>query len=174
LPLFKVKYGLSGAVISAVDLIKGLGLFAGLERIDVEGATGDIDTNFEGKVSAALEAINRGHDFIYLHIEAPDECSHRFEAKNKIKAIELIDQKVVQVIRRELEKSGTDFSLLLVTDHATPLSLGTHTSDPVPYVIFRSGDQYEGSERGFNEADALKTGRLIKEGYTLMDRFLDR
>jgi len=174
LPLFKEKYGLSGAVISAVDLIKGLGLFAGLERIEVEGATGDIDTNFEGKVSAALEALNRGHDFIYLHIEAPDECSHRFEAKNKIKAIELIDQKVVQVIRNELEKRGADFSILLVTDHATPLSLGTHTSDPVPYAIYRSSDKYEGSRHGFNEADALKTGRFIKEGYTLMDHFLDR
>ncbi|MBW6464065.1 MAG: cofactor-independent phosphoglycerate mutase [Firmicutes bacterium] len=174
LPLFKEKYGLSGAVISAVDLIKGLGLFAGLERIDVEGATGDIDTNFEGKVSAALEALNRGHDFVYLHIEAPDECSHRFEAKNKIKAIELIDEKVVQVIRKELEENGTDFSILLVTDHATPLSLGTHTSEPVPYAIYRSSNKHVDCTRNFNEVSALKTGRLIKEGYTLMDYFLGR
>jgi len=172
LPAFKEKYGISGAVISAVDLIKGIGLFAGLESIDVEGATGDIDTNYEGKVAAALDAFKRGHDFVYLHIEAPDECSHRFEAENKVKAIELIDEKVVKVIHREFEERQTDFSMLLVTDHATPLSLGTHTSEAVPYVIYRSNNQISSREQSYNEASAARTGRLIAEGYRLMDRFL--
>ncbi len=174
LPSFKEKYGISGAVISAVDLIKGIGLFAGLESIDVEGATGDIDTNYEGKVAAALDAFKRGHDFVYLHIEAPDECSHRFEAENKVKAIELIDEKVVKVIRSSFEERQTDFSMLLVTDHATPLSLGTHTSEPVPYIIYRSNHKKGSREQSYNEASAARAGRLIAEGYTLMNRFLGR
>jgi 2,3-bisphosphoglycerate-independent phosphoglycerate mutase len=172
LPTFKEKYGLTGAVISAVDLIKGLGLIAGLESIDVPGATGDIDTNYEGKVEAALETFKRGGDFVYLHIEAPDECSHRFEADNKVRAIELIDEKVVKVIRKRLEQGEDDFAILLVTDHATPLSLGTHTSEPVPYVIYRSTKKLHLPGQRYNEASASQTGILIDEGYRLMDKFL--
>jgi 2,3-bisphosphoglycerate-independent phosphoglycerate mutase len=171
---FSEKYGLQGSVISAVDLIKGIGIIAGLKVIRVEGATGDIDTNFSGKVDAALNALKQGQDFVYLHIEAPDECSHRFETGNKIRAIELIDQKVVKVVRDQLERSGFDFSIMLVTDHATPLSLGTHTREPVPFAIFRSQDAKNSSDRSFDEVSASKTGILIGEGYRLMDRFLNR
>jgi len=173
-PLFRDKYGLEGAVISAVDLIKVLGLIAGLNPIEVEGATGDIDTNFEGKVAAAMEALHQGKDFIYLHIEAPDECSHRFEAENKIKAIELIDQRVVKVIREELERSVFDFSIMLVTDHATPLSLGTHTSEAVPFAIYRNGSAGSNAAQTFDEVSAAATGKLIQDGFRLMDLFLGR
>lgn len=174
LPTFKEKYGLTGSVISAVDLVKGIGLFAGLEPIIVDGATGYIDTNYSGKVKAALDSFNKGFDFVYLHIEAPDECSHRFEADNKIKAIEMIDQLVVKVICEELEDSGIPHSILLVTDHATPLSLGTHTREPVPFTIYRSNAQKDNREYSFSENSAMKTGLLIKDGYRLMDIFLDR
>ncbi|MDZ4131574.1 MAG: phosphoglycerate mutase, partial [Dethiobacteria bacterium] len=174
IPLFRDKYGLEGAVISAVDLIKGLGLIAGLNPIEIDGATGDIDTNFEGKVAAAMEALHQGKDFIYLHIEAPDECSHRFEAENKIKAIELIDQRILKVIREELERSGFDFSIMLVTDHATPLSLGTHTSEAVPFAIYRSGSVGSNAAQTYDEVSAAATGKLIQDGFRLMDLFLER
>ncbi len=172
LPSFKEEYGINGAVISAVDLIKGLGILAGLESIDVDGATGDLDTNYEGKVSAALSALKGGHDFVYLHIEAPDECSHRFEAQNKVRAIELIDQKVVQPILSDLEKNNLEFSLLLTADHATPLSLGTHTDDPVPYAIYRSNRPGNNKQCCYDEKNASESGIYFEEGYKLMKHFL--
>ncbi len=166
------KYNLKGSVISAVDLVKGLGLFAGLKPIAVEGATGYLDTNYSGKVRAALDALQQGDDFIYLHIEAPDECSHRFEYENKIKAIELIDREVVAVIREKLSQADFGYSLLLVTDHATPLSLGTHTSEPVPFAFCRSDELKNNYSYAFDEICASKTGLFIGEGYRLMDLFL--
>ncbi len=172
LPLFHDKYGLNGAVISAVDLIKGIGLFAGMEPILVEGATGYIDTNLTGKVNAVLKAFRNGKDFVYLHIEAPDECSHRFEAENKIKAIEMIDKQVAGFLRQELAKSDWDFSILLATDHATPLSLGTHTREPVPFAIFRSSESRRSPGRKFDEKSAAETGLLFAEGWRIMDYFI--
>ncbi len=174
IPSYAEKYGLKGTVISAVDLVKGIGLFAGLSTVDVEGATGDIDTNYSGKVRASLDALKQGSDFVYLHIEAPDECSHRFEADNKIKAIELIDSEVVKVVREELDKSDFDYSILLVTDHATPLSLGTHTREPVPFAIFRSNALKNNRDRTFDESSAADTGLFFREGFELMDSFLGR
>lgn len=174
LPSFSEKYGLKGSVISAVDLIKGIGIFAGLSLIEVEGATGNIDTNYRGKAEAALEALRGDRDFVYLHIEAPDECSHRFETENKVKAIELIDREVVGRIKSELDASGMDYSILLITDHATPLSLGTHTRDPVPYALYRNGKPGKAAVRAFDEASAAETGIFVSEGYRLMDRFMDR
>jgi len=174
LPLFTEKYGLKGAVISAVDLVKGIGLFAGLNPIMVEGATGNIDTNYRGKAEAALDALAQDKDFVYLHIEAPDECSHRFETENKVKAIELIDREVAGRILETLEQSCFDYSILLLTDHATPLSLGTHTREPVPFSIFRSSNRQNQTGRKFDEFHASKAGLLFKEGYRLMDHFLGR
>lgn len=174
LPSFKKVYGLNGAVISAVDLIKGLGILAGLDSINVDGATGDIDTNYEGKVSAALSALKGGHDFVYLHVEAPDECSHRFEAGNKVRAIELIDEKVVQPLWSDLEKNGIEFSLLLAADHATPLSLGTHTDDPVPYAIYRSNKSGKVGKFRYDEKSASESGICFEEGYKLMKHFLQQ
>ncbi len=174
IPTYAEKYGLTGSVVSAVDLIKGLGLFAGLDPVEVEGATGYIDTNYRGKVRASLDALKQGSDFVYLHIEAPDECSHRFETENKIKAIELIDELVVKAARQELDQSGLDYSILLVTDHATPLSLGTHTSEAVPFAIYRSTDPGLNRGRTFDETCAAESGLLLGEGYRMMDLFLGR
>ncbi|MFO7952603.1 MAG: cofactor-independent phosphoglycerate mutase [Bacillota bacterium] len=172
LPAFKEKYGLNGSVISAVDLVKGIGLFAGLDLIKVEGATGNLDTNYRGKAEAAIKALQGDQDFIYLHVEAPDECSHRFETENKLKAIELIDQEVVKTITDYLEKSGFDYNILMITDHYTPLSLGTHTREPVPFAIYRSSGPNKVQELKFDEASASGTGLFIEEGYRLMDRFI--
>ena len=174
IPTLKEKYGLTGTVVSAVDLVKGIGLYAGLKIVEVEGATGYIDTNIEGKVEAVLHAFERGDDFVYLHIEAPDECSHRFEMDNKIKAIEMIDNKVVGVLTEQLAARDYDYSILLITDHATPLSLGTHTREPVPYAIYRSPEPQNSPSHAFNEDSASKTGSHYKQGFLLMDHFLQR
>lgn len=173
LPGFTDKYGLSGSVISAVDLIKGIGKLAGLTVIDVPGATGNIHTNFTGKAEAALHALlEQGQDFVYLHIEAPDECGHRREVENKVRSIELIDELVVRVLKEKLDKSGEDYSILIMPDHATPLSLRTHTADPVPFLIYRNSHAPMYPGRRFTEETAADTGIFIKEGHTLMDQFI--
>ncbi len=168
---FKEKYGLRGSVVSAVDLIKGIGICAGLNSIDVEGATGNIHTNFSGKAYAALKELESGQDFVYIHIEAPDECGHRHETENKVKSIELIDEKVVGTLLKGLEKFD-DYRLLLLPDHPTPLSLRTHTSEPVPYLIYQKSSHAPSGLNGYDELQAKSTGIFIKEGYTLMDRFI--
>ncbi len=172
LPPFEEKYEIKGSVISAVDLVKGIGLLAGLKLIQVEGATGNIDTNFRGKAEASVQALINGDDFVYLHVEAPDECSHRFETENKVKAIEIIDNLVVKRIVEDLERSGIEHSILLITDHATPLSLGTHTREPVPFVIYRSSEPKDNPSRKFDEASAAETGLFLGKGFRLMDRFI--
>lgn len=134
MPSFAEKYGLKGAMISAVDLLKGIGRYAGLQVIDVAGATGTIDTNYEGKVQAALQALQE-LDFVYLHIEAPDEAGHEGEIEMKVRAIELFDEKVVGPVVEGLERSGEDWRVLLMPDHATPISIKTHSRDPVPFTI---------------------------------------
>lgn len=174
IPTFQEKYGFQGTVVSAVDLVKGIGKLAGLKRAEVEGATGYIDTNLKGKVEAVLKAFASGDDFVYLHVEAPDECSHRFEMENKIKAIEMIDHDAVRVLHEELTVRGVEFSILLVTDHATPLSLGTHTREPVPYTIYRNPGQERNPENTFDEVSAAKTGNHFQQGFQLMDHFLQK
>jgi len=169
---FYDKYKLKGSVISAVDLIKGIGLCAGLESIDVEGATGNIHTNFKGKAAAALEALKRGRDFVYIHVEAPDECGHRYEIENKVKAIELIDNQIVRVLKEELEKSGEDFKMMILPDHPTPLSLRTHTREPVPFVIYQSNNEADNASQVYDEPGAKATGLYFDEGYKLMDYFI--
>ena len=178
IPLFKDKYGLNGSVISAVDLIKGIGLCAGMKSIDVEGATGNIHTNFKGKADAAIKALENGADFVYVHVEAPDECGHRYEIDNKVRSIELIDEFIVGPILSALEKYDK-YKVLLLPDHPTPLSLRTHTSDPVPYVLYDSGvgSQYDSGDGSSNtvvkydEVSAESTGNYIDDGFTLMDKF---
>ena len=156
MPSFLDLYGLTGAMISAVDLLRGIGVYAGLEVIDVPGATGTIDTNYSGKVNGAIDALLR-HDFAYLHIEAPDEASHEGDLDQKIRAIELLDQLVVGPVVDRLEKSKEDWRILLLPDHATPISIKTHSRDPVPFVIMGKGIEPDDVDR-FNEQSAKKGG----------------
>lgn len=168
---FEKKYGLKGAMISAVDLLKGIGKFTEMEVINVPGATGYIDTNFEGKAQAAIDTLKKGNDFVYIHVEAPDECGHRFEIENKVRSIELIDQLILGPILKAFE--GEDIKILICPDHPTPLALKTHTNAPVPYLIYDSRKEKEGVEV-FSEENAEKTGNYISVGHTLMERFLEK
>ena len=174
LDTYKDKFGLQGTVISAVDLIKGIGICAGLENIDVIGATGTVHTNFDGKAEAAINALRNGSDFLYIHMEAADEAGHRQEIENKVKSIELIDKKVVGPIVKALEEDNQDFAMLIMPDHPTPLAIRTHTSDPVPYIIYKSGSCAQAKDISYTEAEARKTGVVVEHGYTLMNRLLQK
>ncbi|NLC68930.1 MAG: phosphoglycerate mutase, partial [Clostridiaceae bacterium] len=169
-PPFSLKYNLKGSVICAVDLIKGLGISSGLKIVHVEGATGNFHTNYKGKAEAALRELDNGRDFVYIHVEAPDECGHRCEIHNKIKSIELIDE---QVVGRLLEglKSFSRYRMLILPDHATPLSLRTHVSDPVPFLLYDSSheEKLAAKVRPFDEVQAKNTGVFVEHGHELMD-----
>jgi 2,3-bisphosphoglycerate-independent phosphoglycerate mutase len=167
MPTFQEKFGLNGAVISAVDLLKGIGVYAGLEVIDVPGATGTIDTNYEGKVEAALDALKRV-DFVYLHIEAPDEAAHEGDLALKIKALELFDQKVVGPVIEGLKASGEDWRVLLMPDHATPIEIKTHSHDPVPFAIMGTGIKPDSVE-SFDEEAAKRGGYGVVEAMGLLE-----
>ncbi len=171
---FYEKYGVKGAVISAVDLIKGIAKCAGMTSIDVEGATGNCETNWVGKAEAGLKALLDGNDFLYLHMEAPDEMGHQGKPEKKKEAVETIDEVVVKYLKDELEKRGIDYKMLIMPDHPTPISLKTHVSDPVPYVIFDSTKRDCGSGLAYTEKNGESTGVYIEKGYTLMDKFLDK
>jgi 2,3-bisphosphoglycerate-independent phosphoglycerate mutase len=170
MPTFMERYGLKGAVISAVDLLKGIGIYAGLEVIDVPGATGDIDTNYEGKVEACLDALNRV-DLVYVHIEAPDEAAHAGDLVQKILAIELFDKRVVGPIIRGMVSSGMDFRVLLLPDHPTPIALKTHTEDPVPFAIMGKGIEPDGVQ-SFDEESMKSGGYGVVDGHMLMQKLL--
>lgn len=173
LPSFQEKYGLKGSMISAVDLLKGIALAAGMESIDVDGATGNLHTNYEGKANACIDAFERGQDFVYIHIEAPDECGHRGELENKVKAIEFIDDKIVKPIVEALDVKGEDYRILILPDHPTPISIRTHTSNPVPYVLYDSRI-HANSGLSYTEIDAVKTKIHCKVGHCLMDYLLEK
>jgi 2,3-bisphosphoglycerate-independent phosphoglycerate mutase len=166
---FYEKYGLHGSMISAVDLLKGIGKFANMRVVNVPGATGYIDTNFEGKAQAAIEEFKSGQDFVYIHVEAPDECGHRNEMENKVKAISIIDKVILGPVTDYLRSTG-DFKVLVTPDHATPLSLKTHTNDPIPFFIYDSTKEMSGVD-GFCERTAAETGLFIQPGYTIMQKF---
>lgn len=167
---FSEKFGLKGAVISAVDLIKGIGKLTGMDVINIPGATGYIDTNFDGKAEAAVKAL-KDHDFIYLHVEAPDECGHRFELKNKVKSIELIDEKILGPVLDALEQYG-DYKVMILPDHPTPVSLKTHTRDAVPFLIYRKQCPVD-NPYSFDEEGAKKSGVFIEHGPDIIKRFFD-
>ena len=174
-PTFKPivqKFGISGSVISAVDLIKGIGICAGLEPITVEGATGTLNTNFGGKAAAAISEYKKGKDFVYLHVEAPDECSHQGCREEKIEAIEKIDSQVLAPIMNYLKNCGEDFRILIVPDHRTPLSTRTHSDEPVPYVIYDSRVECYSEENAFSEKAGAK-GNMISSGMDLANTFFE-
>jgi len=174
LPAFKDKFGHTGAVISAVDLIKGIGLCAGLRVYEVPGATGNILTNFEGKADAALNALlNDGLDFVYVHVEAPDECGHRGEHDNKVKSIEYLDKRLVKRLYDGLVNAGEDFNMLILPDHATPLSLKSHTSDSVPFLLYKSASPVAGG-MSYNEDTCAATGVFVEKGHALIELLFGR
>ncbi len=173
LPSFKEKWGLRAAVISAVDLIKGIGLCAEMQSIDVEGATGNVHTNYKGKADAAIEAFKSGIELVYVHVEGPDECGHRAEIENKVKSIELIDEKILTPVYEYLKNSGEDFKIMVLPDHPTPIYKRTHTIDPVPFFIYSSADEKKGIE-AFDEFTSQRTECYIPFGYTLMEMLVEK
>lgn len=169
---YRERFGISGAVISAVDLIRGIGVYAGLEIIKVPGATGYVDTNYSGKAEAALEALQR-KDFVYLHVEAPDESSHSGILEYKVRAIEDFDAKIVGPIMDGISKFG-EYRILCVSDHPTPLRIKTHSSDPVPFVIYDGEDGPEANVAGFDEDSARASGLFVEEGFRLMEMMMEK
>lgn len=169
---FYEKYGLNGSIISAVDLLKGIGIGTKMSVPDVEGATGYIDTNFEGKANKAIEELDSGKDFVYVHFEAPDECGHRREVQNKIRSIELIDERVLPIIIKGLEKYD-DYKILVLPDHPTPIVTATHARDPVPFMMYHRKDEKDG-KINFNEETAKNSGVFIEYGPDLMKEFLQK
>ena len=172
LPSFYDMFGLKGAIVSAVDLLKGIGKCAKMETPQVEGATGYIDTNFEGKAEAAVNALKNGCDFAYIHLEAPDECGHRNEPENKVKAIEMIDSRVLPIVLQGLEEIGEDYKVMILPDHPTPIVTQTHASDPVPYLIYHKNAEQQGVDT-INEETAKATGVFIDHGPDIMKHFLE-
>jgi len=168
MPKFHDRYRLNGSIISAVDLIKGIGICAGFNVVEVEGVTGTVTTNAEGKIQAAIDELGKGRDFVYVHVEAPDAASHRGELDTKLKAIEMVDWMLGRLLQ-ELDVYD-NYKIMVLPDHPTPLSIMTHTSNPVPFAIYSKG-QAQKTNRTFDELTASK-GLVIKAGHELMDYFL--
>lgn len=169
---FEEKNGVKGAMISAVDLLKGIAVGAGMHNIIVEGANGGLHTNYSGKAAAAVKALTEdGYDFVYVHIEAPDEMGHQGSAEDKIKAIESIDEKIIGPVAKALTDAGADYRMLVLPDHPTPVRVRTHTSDPVPYMLYDSTKEVEGPDT-YDEKTGAESGKLLEEGYRLMEYFI--
>ena len=171
LPDFKEKFGVNGSIISAVDLLKGIAKCAGMASPDVEGATGYIDTNFDGKADCAIEEL-KTKDFVYIHIEAPDECGHRNEPENKVKSIEIIDKKVLAKLIPALDEYD-DYKVMVLPDHPTPIVTMTHAGDAVPFMIYQKSKESDNGIESFTEATAKETGNFIEIGYSLMSKFIN-
>ncbi len=172
LPSFEEKWGLKASVISAVDLIKGIAICAKMRSVDVEGATGNISTNFSGKGAAAIEEFKNGQDYVYIHVEAPDECGHRAELDNKILSVEKIDAEILKPVYEYLKGCGEAFSILVLPDHPTPICKRTHTMDAVPFIMYRSNADENGIDC-YCEEQAAATGLYISKGENLMELFIN-
>lgn len=171
---FKEKTGHTGAMISAVDLLKGIAVGAQMKVIEVEGANGGLNTNYEGKASAAVEALlNGGCDFAYIHLEAPDEMGHQGSVEHKVKAIENLDKRIIKNVTEALEAKGVDFRMLVLPDHPTPIAIRTHTGDPVPYMLYDSTDKKDNTWN-YNEKEAEASGNYIAEGHTIIERLFEK
>lgn len=171
---FKEKTGLNGTMISAVDLLKGIAVGADMKVKCVEGANGGLDTNYEGKCNAAFEALSKPDcDFVYIHIEAPDEMGHQGSYERKVKAIEYIDARIIGPLCKKLSDAGIDFRMLVMPDHPTPVRLRTHTSDGIPYMLYDSTKDLAGGLY-YNEKEAKKSGIDIANGYTLINRLIEK
>ncbi len=173
LEAFSLKFNKKGCVISAVDLIKGIAILSGMKSIDVDGANGNYNTNYKGKADAAFDAlVNDNYDFVYIHLEGPDESGHQGSAEHKKYSVEMIDEKVIGYLRDKLTKTGIDYKMMILPDHPTPISLKTHVSDPVPYIIYDSTRETN-SSCTYSEQNAKETGRYIDQGFELMAHFLN-
>lgn len=171
---FSEKTHLKGAMISAVDLLKGIAVGASMKVINVEGANGGLNTNYAGKAQAAVDVLTKdGYDFVYVHLEGPDEMGHQGSVEKKVKAIENLDEKIINPIVAGLEAAGEDFRMVILPDHPTPISLRTHTGDSVPYLLYDSTDKQQHDWK-YNEAEAEKTDNYIAEGHTLVDYLLSK
>lgn len=165
-------YGLNGTMISAVDLLKGIGICAGFDVPDIEGTTGTLDTNYAGKLQAAKDAINAGRDFVYIHLEGPDECGHHGDIPGKVVSLERIDEKIASPMLAFLKERGEDFAIMVLPDHPTPIATKTHASDAIPFVMYRSDMELEGHADAYSEKFAESTGIFMPSGEALMKRFL--
>ena len=169
---FEAKTGLKGAMISAVDLLKGIAVGAEMKICQVEGATGSIDTNWEGKAQAAIDSLlKEGCDFAYIHVEAPDEMGHQGLVEEKVQSIEYLDSRVIAPICKAMEAAGEDYRMLILPDHPTPLRIRTHSAEPVPYILYDSTKERK-SVRKYSEAEAMATGIFEPQGCKLMDKLL--
>ena len=169
---FKEKTGLEGVMISAVDLLKGIAVGAGMESIDVEGANGSLETNYEGKADAAIKALlEDGKDFAYIHVEGPDEMGHQGNTEHKILSIEYLDSRLIKRVKDAMDASGEAYRMLILPDHPTPIRCRTHTSDPVPYILYDSTAERRRIAR-YSEKEAAATGIFEPVGYRLMDQLL--
>lgn len=170
---FEEKFHKKGVMISAVDLLKGIAVGTEMGNIAVEGANGGLHTNYEGKAAAAVSALLKdGYDFAYIHVEAPDEMGHQGSLEKKLQAIEYLDTRVIQRVKDSMEESGEAYRMLILPDHPTPVSIKTHTADPVPYLLYDSRKQEE-RDCVYNEAEALRQGNLIQEGYRLIEKLFE-
>lgn len=171
---FQEKTGKKGAMISAVDLLKGIAVGAGMTNILVEGANGQLHTNYEGKADAACKALlEDGYDFVYIHVEAPDEMGHQGSVERKLKSIEYLDERVIRRVKETLDASGEPYRMLITPDHPTPICVRTHTANPVPYLLYDS-EMIRQESWQYNEAEAANSGNELQEGYRLIDRLFAR
>ena len=171
---FEEKNGKKGVMVSAVDLLKGIAVGAGMKVIEVEGANGGLHTNYEGKAMAAVQALcEDGYDFAYIHVEAPDEMGHQGSLERKLQAVENLDKKVIRIVKEQLEAKGEDFRLLVLPDHPTPICIRTHVGEAVPYLLYDSTDQ-KSSNLLYNEKDAAKSGIYIENGYEMIDHLFEK
>lgn len=169
---FEEKNGIKGAMISAVDLLKGIAVGAGMKVIEVPGADGTLHTNYEGKAQAAIKVlVEEDYDYVYVHVEAPDEMGHQGHVANKVKSIEYLDQRVIKVIMEGMEKAGVPYRMLVMPDHPTPIRLRTHTCEPVPYLLYDSANKLNNSWN-YNEAEAKASGNVITEGFTVINKLI--
>ena len=169
---FEDKNHIKGAMISAVDLLKGIAVGAEMKVVEVPGANGTLHTNYEGKAKAAVKVLlEDDYDFVYIHVEAPDEMGHQGNIANKVKSIEYLDQRVIKVVMEEMEKAGADYRMLVMPDHPTPIRCRTHTSDPVPYLLYDSTAKQNNSWK-YNEEEAKASGNVILEGYTVINKLI--
>ena len=171
---FEEKTGKKGAMISAVDLLKGIAVGAGMDNKNVEGANGQLHTNYEGKAQAAVDALTKeGYDFAYIHVEAPDEMGHQGSVERKVQAIEYLDEKVIRYVKEAMDQSGEDYRMLILPDHPTPIAVRTHTSEPVPYLLYDSTDLQD-NRWEYSEKCAEEGGIYKPQGHKLIDYFFSK